>query len=234
MPPPSLENDKEGAGLKDPKRSHRLFLYSSAPGVLRQNQTREKRPAGYVQRRKSAHAAWMCPGMWKNFNDNQTHGFRAGVRRLRQGSRLTEKCAGSLISIVFPTVESASEVFNILAPADTLSKTAKYGRPAQWSVQKNTIVMAASNIGAQEIEKCARRSVRDAIRSAQEAEIREYEGKQMDFPQRGDRRPELINRIDEIIFFHRLTRDPRKRLGTWFRVPRKRLDERSVTSDRFA
>lgn len=86
-----------------------------------------------------------------------------------------------------------------------------------------------SNIGAQEIGKMRAPLGFGTSSGREEAEYENMKERQMDALKEA-MKPELINRIDEIIFFHRLTRDDLEKIADiMFASLEKRLDERSVT-----
>ena len=86
-----------------------------------------------------------------------------------------------------------------------------------------------SNIGAQEIGRMRAPLGFGTSSSREEAEYENMKERQMEALKEA-MKPELINRIDEIIFFHRLTKDDIEKIADiMFASLEKRLEERSVT-----
>jgi ATP-dependent Clp protease ATP-binding subunit ClpB len=88
---------------------------------------------------------------------------------------------------------------------------------------KNTVVIMTSNIGSQYIAERAGKTIQEG------AAIDEGTRRQVMDVLRAEFRPEFLNRIDEIIFFHALGREPMKRIiDIQVRGLLKRLDERKI------
>ena len=88
---------------------------------------------------------------------------------------------------------------------------------------KNTVVIMTSNLGSQYIAERAGRPSRKARRSTRALAARSWMTLREHF------RPEFLNRIDEIIFFHALGREHMKRIiDIQLRGLMKRLEERKI------
>ncbi|HEX2974180.1 MAG TPA: AAA family ATPase, partial [Tepidisphaeraceae bacterium] len=113
-----------------------------------------------------------------------------------EGGRLTEAVRRKPYSVIlFDEVEKAHrDVFNILLQVlDDGRLTDGHGRTVDF---KNTVIVMTSNIGSAEIQKLA----------AQEAPEWEVEARVKEMLKQYFR-PEFLNRIDEIILFHALSKE---------------------------
>ena len=162
-------------------------------------------------------------------NVSKLIGSAPGYVGYDEGGQLTEKVRRKPYSVVlFDEVEKAHpEVFNILLQIlEDGRLTDSHGRVVSF---KNTIVIMTSNIGAQEIGKMRAPLGFGTSSSREEAKYENMKERQMDALKEA-MKPELINRIDEIIFFHRLTKDDIEKIADiMFASLEKRLEERSVT-----
>jgi ATP-dependent Clp protease ATP-binding subunit ClpB len=123
-------------------------------------------------------------------------GAPPGYVGYEEGGRLTEAVRRKPYSVIlFDEVEKAHrDVFNVLLQVlDDGRLTDGQGRTVNF---KNTVIVMTSNIGSAEIQKM----------STQKAEEWEVEAKVMDLLKQYFR-PEFLNRIDEVILFHALTRE---------------------------
>ena len=94
---------------------------------------------------------------------------------------------------------------------------------------KNTIVIMTSNIGAAEIAKTKAPLGFGTGSDKAAAEYENMRERQMQALKEA-MKPELINRIDEIIFFHRLTKEDIEKISAiMFSALSKRLYERDIT-----
>ena len=93
--------------------------------------------------------------------------------------------------ILLDEVEKAHpDVFNILLQVlDDGRLTDGQGRTVDF---KNTVVVMTSNIGSQHIQELGADAPYEAVKAAVMADVKDYF------------RPELINRIDEVVVFHAL------------------------------
>jgi ATP-dependent Clp protease ATP-binding subunit ClpB len=111
-----------------------------------------------------------------------------------EGGQLTEAVRRRPYSVVlFDEIEKAhSDVFNILLQIlDDGRLTDSHGHVVDF---KNTIIIMTSNIGSQHIVENPDKSI-DAIRATVLGEMKNHF------------RPEFLNRVDEIVVFHSLTRE---------------------------
>lgn len=120
-----------------------------------------------------------------------------------EAGQLTERVRRKPYSVVlFDEVEKAHpEVFNILLQVlEDGRLTDSQGRTVDFS---NTVVIATSNVGAQQIQR--ETSIGFKITDSDQDNYEAMKAKVMDELKRTFR-PEFLNRIDEIIVFHALTR----------------------------
>ena len=162
-------------------------------------------------------------------NVSKLIGSAPGYVGYDEGGQLTEKVRRKPYSVVlFDEIEKAHpEVFNILLQIlDDGRLTDSHGRVVSF---KNTIVIMTSNIGAAEIGKMRAPLGFGTSAGRAESEYENMKERQMQ-ALKDAMKPELINRIDEIIFFHRLTREDIGRIADiMFAALEKRLEERDVT-----
>jgi len=120
--------------------------------------------------------------------------------------------------VLFDEIEKAHpEVLNVLLQLlDDGRLTDGKGRTVDF---KNTVVIMTSNLGSQFIAEAAVQG--QALSEGVRREVMEA--------LRAHFRPEFLNRIDEIIFFHSLTReDMSKIIDIQLRSLMKRLEERKI------
>jgi ATP-dependent Clp protease ATP-binding subunit ClpB len=121
--------------------------------------------------------------------------------------------------VLFDEVEKAhQDVFNVLLQVlDDGHLTDGQGRKVDFS---NTLIILTSNLGSQHLANLP-----------DDGEVKDVEDKVMDVV-RGHFRPEFINRLDEIILFHRLAME---HMAPIVEIQVKRvqrlLDDRKITLD---
>ena len=215
------------AGLKDPKRPIGSFIFLGPTGVGKTELAKALAEAMFGDENLLIRVD-MSEYMEKH-NVSKLIGSAPGYVGYDEGGQLTEKVRRKPYSVVlFDEVEKAHpEVFNILLQIlEDGRLTDSHGRVVSF---KNTIVIMTSNIGAQEIGKMRAPLGFGTSSSREEAEYENMKERQMEALKEA-MKPELINRIDEIIFFHRLTKDDIEKIADiMFASLEKRLEERSVT-----
>ena len=215
------------AGLKDPKRPIGSFIFLGPTGVGKTELAKALAEAMFGDENLLIRVD-MSEYMEKH-NVSKLIGSAPGYVGYDEGGQLTEKVRRKPYSVVlFDEVEKAHpEVFNILLQIlEDGRLTDSHGRVVSF---KNTIVIMTSNIGAQEIGKMRATLGFGTSSSREEAEYENMKERQMEALKEA-MKPELINRIDEIIFFHRLTKDDIEKIADiMFASLEKRLEERSVT-----
>ena len=215
------------AGLKDPKRPIGSFIFLGPTGVGKTELAKALAEAMFGDENLLIRVD-MSEYMEKH-NVSKLIGSAPGYVGYDEGGQLTEKVRRKPYSVVlFDEVEKAHpDVFNILLQIlEDGRLTDSHGRVVSF---KNTIVIMTSNIGAQEIGRMRAPLGFGTSSSREEAEYENMKERQMEALKEA-MKPELINRIDEIIFFHRLTKDDIEKIADiMFASLEKRLEERSVT-----
>ena len=119
-------------------------------------------------------------------------GAPPGYVGYEEGGYLTEQVRRKPYSVILlDEVEKAHpDVFNILLQVlDDGRLTDGQGRTVDF---KNTVVVMTSNIGSQHIQELGADAPYEAVKAAVMSDVKDYF------------RPELINRIDEVVVFHAL------------------------------
>ena len=193
------------AGLQDPNRPIGSFMFL---GPDRRRQDRARQGAGGVPvRRRERDGAHRHERVHGEALRGASHRCAARLRRLRGRRRSSPRpCGGVRIAVIlFDEIEKAHpDVFNVLLQVlDDGRLTDGQGRTVDF---KNTLIVMTSNLGAEFLADPRQPMVRHAGREGQGAVEEEAYGLVMDAVRRHFR-PEFINRIDEIIVFHRLKRE---------------------------
>ena len=134
-------------------------------------------------------------------------GSDPGYVGFEEGGQLTEKVRRKPYSVVlFDEIEKAHpDVFNILLQLlDDGRLTDSHGRTVSF---KNTVVLMTSNIGASEINRSRLGFGSASVEDAYE----DMKNRQMEALKKA-MKPELINRIDDILIFHKLQKEDTKKI----------------------
>jgi ATP-dependent Clp protease ATP-binding subunit ClpB len=129
--------------------------------------------------------------------------------------------------ILFDEIEKAHpEVLNVLLQLlDDGRLTDGKGRTIDF---KNTVVIMTSNLGSQYIAEAAQADA-DRVRGTESPSLPEGTRRAVMVTLREHFRPEFLNRVDEIIFFHALSREHMKRIiDIQLSGLVKRLEERKI------
>ena len=183
------------AGIADPNRPIGSFLFLGPTGVGK-TELAKALAASLFDDEHNMVRIDMTEYMEK-FSVSRLIGAPPGYVGYDEGGQLTEAVRRKPYSVVlFDEVEKAHpDVFNILLQIlDDGRITDSQGRTVDF---KNTIIILTSNLGSQYLLEGinADGTVSDAARAGVEAELRR------------SFRPEFLNRLDEILFFHPLTKD---------------------------
>ena len=193
-------------GLKDPKRPIGSFLFLGPTGVGKTELCKALAEAVFGD--ENAMIRIDMSEFMEKHTVSKLIGSPPGYVGYDEGGQLTEKVRRKPYSVIlFDEIEKAHEdVFNIMLQImeDGLL-TDSQGRHVNF---KNTIIVMTSNVGAKNITESKRQlgfshesgedgKVRDA------AEIRELVMGDL----RRTFKPEFLNRIDDIIVFHQLTKE---------------------------
>jgi len=182
------------AGLGDPNRPIGSFLFLGPTGVGKTELT--KALAEFLFDDENAMVRIDMSEFMEQHSVARLIGAPPGYIGYEEGGRLTEAVRRKPYSVIlFDEVEKAHrDVFNVLLQVlDDGRLTDGQGRTVNF---KNTVIVMTSNIGSSEIQKLAGR----------EAAEWEVEAKVKDML-KDHFRPEFLNRIDEIIVFHPLSKE---------------------------
>jgi ATP-dependent Clp protease ATP-binding subunit ClpB len=204
------------AGLQDPNRPLGSFLFLGPTGVGKTETARAL--AEFLFDDEQAMVRIDMSEYQEKHTVSRLIGAPPGYVGYDEAGQLTEAVRRRPYSVVlFDEVEKAHpEVLNVLLQLlDDGRLTDAQGRTVDF---RNTIVIMTSNLGSQWIHE----------RGLSEDEIRE---RVMDAV-RAHFRPELLNRIDEVVIFHALGMDQIQRIvDIQLRGLRVRLAERKMTLD---
>ncbi|AMK23073.1 MULTISPECIES: ATP-dependent chaperone ClpB [Sphingomonadaceae] len=181
------------AGLQDPNRPLGSFLFLGPTGVGKTELT--KALAGFLFDDDNAMVRIDMSEFMEKHSVARLIGAPPGYVGYEEGGVLTEAVRRRPYQVVlFDEVEKAhGDVFNILLQVlDDGRLTDGQGRTVDFT---NTIIVLTSNLGSQYIAALADNEPVEKV----EEQVMEIV--------RGHFRPEFLNRLDEIILFHRLAAD---------------------------
>jgi ATP-dependent Clp protease ATP-binding subunit ClpB len=181
------------AGLQDPNRPVGTFLFLGPTGVGKTEMARSL--AEFLFDDEQAMVRIDMSEYSEKHAVARLVGAPPGYVGYEEGGQLTEAVRRRPYSVVlFDEVEKAhSEVFNIfLQVFDDGRLTDGQGRTVDFT---NTVIIMTSNVGSDAIKAMgAEASQEDTRRTVMSALDRHF-------------RPEFLNRLDEVIIFHALTRE---------------------------
>jgi ATP-dependent Clp protease ATP-binding subunit ClpC len=212
------------AGIKDPNRPSGSFVFLGPTGVGKTELARTL--AEYLFGDQESMIRLDMSEYMERHTVSRLVGSPPGYVGYDEGGQLTEQVRRKPYSVVlFDEIEKAHpDVFNILLQIlEDGQLTDAQGRTVDF---KNVVLIMTSNVGAQTINK-----TKSLGFGSDEAGLsyKEMKGR-VTSELRKIFRPELLNRIDEIIVFHKLEReDMRHIIEIQIRRLRKQLVERDVT-----
>ena len=191
------------AGLKDPNRPIGSFLFLGPTGVGKTELTKALCEAMFDD--ENAVVRIDMSEYMESHSVSKLIGAPPGYAGFGDGGQLTEAVRRKPYCVVlFDEVEKAHpDIFNLLLQVlDDGRLTDSQGRVVSF---KNTIIIMTSNAGVTDLKR-ARQSVgfggaNEITRQDENAKAVLFEALKKTF------RPEFINRIDTICYFHSLTRD---------------------------
>jgi len=202
------------AGLQDPNRPVGSFIFLGPTGVGKTETARALAEFLFDDERAMVRLD-MSEYMEKHAVSRMI-GAPPGYIGHDEGGQLTEAVRRRPYAVVlFDEIEKAhSDVFNVLLQIlDDGRLTDSKGRTVDF---KNTVLIMTSNLGSREIQAAEgdEKQVREAV--AQELRLQF--------------KPEFLNRIDDIVIFHQLSREEITRIiDVQLERLRHMLDERGIT-----
>ncbi|MCY3979916.1 MAG: ATP-dependent chaperone ClpB [Chloroflexi bacterium] len=181
------------AGLQDPKRPVGTFFFLGPTGVGKTEMARSL--AQFLFDDEGAMARIDMSEYGEKHSIARLIGAPPGYVGYEEGGQLTEAVRRRPYSVLlFDEIEKAHpDVFNVfLQVFDDGRLTDGQGRTVNFS---NCVIIMTSNVGSALIKRMGEGSDRDARRQAIMSELDRHF------------RPEFLNRLDEIIIFHSLTRE---------------------------
>ncbi len=208
------------AGLKDPKRPIGSFLFLGPTGVGKTELS--KALADVMFGSEDAMIRVDMSEYMEKHAVSKFIGSPPGYVGFEEGGQLTEKIRKQPYSVLlFDEVEKAHpDVFNILLQVleDGILTDAQ-GRRVDF---RNTVIIMTSNLGAKEILGNGSSRLGFKKDEAESDSYKSIKDKVMEEVKRAFK-PEFLNRIDDIIVFHRLSDENIKAIA---RLMLKSLDER--------
>ncbi|MBD7942437.1 ATP-dependent chaperone ClpB [Brevundimonas guildfordensis] len=196
------------AGLNDPNKPLGSFLFLGPTGVGKTELT--KALAGYLFDDDNAITRIDMSEYMEKHSVSRLIGAPPGYVGYDEGGALTEAVRRRPYQVVlFDEVEKAHpDVFNVLLQVlDDGRLTDGQGRTIDF---KNTLIIMTSNLGSQHLADQPEGEDVEAVRPLVMEQVRAHF------------RPEFLNRIDEIILFHRLGRE---QMGGIVRIQLARLEK---------
>ncbi|MHC4696464.1 MAG: ATP-dependent Clp protease ATP-binding subunit, partial [Planctomycetota bacterium] len=210
------------AGLGDPHRPIGSFFFLGPTGVGKTELC--KALAAFLFDDEAAFIRIDMSEFMEQHSVARLIGAPPGYIGYEEGGRLTEAVHRKPYSVVLlDELEKAhADVFNVLLQVlDDGRLTDGHGRTVDF---KNTIIVMTSNVGSECIQQLIESESDDIPTADIEIEMKVREALKAAF------RPEFLNRVDETIIFHQLTRDDLCRIAEiQVRTLRERLADRQLT-----
>ena len=190
------------AGLKDPKRPGGSFIFAGPSGVGKTELSRTL--ASFLFGDEAALIQLDMSEYSERHTASRLFGAPPGYVGYDEGGQLTEKVRRRPFSVVlFDEIEKAHpDIFNsLLQVLEDGRLTDSQGRTFDF---KNTVIIMTTNLGTRDISKSQGLGFSNA-----DDDLTNYDrmkGKVQD-ELKNHFRPEFLNRIDDVIVFHQLTRD---------------------------
>jgi ATP-dependent Clp protease ATP-binding subunit ClpC len=188
------------AGLKDPKRPSGSFIFLGPSGVGKTETA--KALAEFLFGDESALVQLDMSEYMEKHTVSRLVGSPPGYVGYEEGGQLTEAVRRKPFSVVlFDEIEKAHpDVFNaLLQILEDGHLTDAQGRTVDF---KNTVIIMTSNLGTADLRKAS-----VGFAKADEAVTHEKMKAKVNDALKQHFRPEFLNRIDDVIVFHELTKD---------------------------
>ncbi len=211
-------------GLKDPNRPIGSFLFLGPTGVGKTELSKALAEALFGN--ESAMIRIDMSEYMEGHSISKLIGSPPGYVGYDEGGQLTEKIRRQPYSVIlFDEIEKAHpDVMNMLLQIlDDGRLTDSNGRTVNF---KNTVIIMTSNVGARLITD--KKALGFSVNNGEENAKKEYEDTKKDVlaELKKQFKPEFINRIDEIIVFHKLQNDEiRQIIDIMLKEVGKRLEE---------
>ena len=205
------------SGIKDPNRPIGSFLFLGPTGV---GKTELARALAHTLFDDEANMVRIDMSEYmEKHTVARLIGAPPGYVGYEEGGQLTEAVRRKPFSVIlFDEIEKAHhDVFNVLLQVlDDGRLTDSQGRTVDF---KNTVLIMTSNLGSQDILEAQQRNMDyEGMRALVLKEIQQHF------------RPEFLNRVDEVVVFHPLTRDElAKIVDIQLTRLRARLTDRRIT-----
>ena len=189
------------AGLKDPRRPIGSFIFLGPTGVGKTLLARVL--AEFLFGDEEALIQLDMSEYMEKFNVSRLIGAPPGYVGYEEGGQLTERVRRRPYSVVLlDEIEKAHpDVFNILLQMlEDGRLTDSFGRKVDF---RNTVLIMTSNLGAELLKKQGSLGFAPA---QEEVTFEKIKGQLMDEVKRTFK-PEFLNRVDEVIVFHPLSRE---------------------------
>lgn len=189
------------AGLKGVKRPIGSFIFLGPTGVGKTELA--KALAEYLFDNEDALIKIDMSEYMEKFSSSRLMGAPPGYVGYEEGGQLTEKVRRRPYSVIlFDEIEKAhADMFNVLLQIfEDGCLTDSFGRRVDF---RNTIIIMTSNIGARSIEKGAALGFQRASEEDQYRKMKESITTEL----KNVFNPEFLNRIDEVVIFHQLSRE---------------------------
>ncbi len=189
------------AGLKDPKRPGGSFIFAGPSGVGKTELSRTL--ANFLFGTADALIQLDMSEYSERHTASRLFGAPPGYVGYDEGGQLTEKVRRKPFSVVlFDEIEKAHpDIFNsLLQVLEDGRLTDSQGRVVDF---KNTVIIMTTNLGTRDISKGAGlgfANVEDELSNYERMKAKVGDELKSHF------RPEFLNRIDDIIVFHQLTK----------------------------
>ena len=190
------------AGLKDPRRPGGSFIFAGPSGVGKTELSRTL--ASFLFGDQDALIQLDMSEYSERHTASRLFGAPPGYVGYDEGGQLTEKVRRRPFSVVlFDEIEKAHpDIFNsLLQVLEDGRLTDAHGRTVDF---KNTIIIMTTNLGTRDISKSL--GLGFANSDDEQTNYERMKGKVND-ELKTHFRPEFLNRIDDVIVFHQLTKD---------------------------
>ncbi|SHH37390.1 ATP-dependent Clp protease ATP-binding subunit [Thermosipho atlanticus] len=216
------------SGLKDPKRPVGVFLFLGPTGVGKTELA--KTLAEYLFGDEKALIRFDMSEYMEKFSVSRLIGAPPGYVGYEEGGTLTEKVRRRPFSVIlFDEIEKAHpDVFNLLLQImDDGRLTDSQGHVVDF---RNTIIIMTSNIGGAQIVS-GKKTLGFVENSTEEVDFKEMKEKVLEEVKKTFR-PEFLNRIDEVVVFHKLNENHIKQIiDILLKDIRTRLAEKGIKLD---